>query len=300
VLDTNWGKPSIRRNGNVTTTPKQTLDKGAWERCMSTISNGTREAAHELKAAPELKDPPELKGLFDAFYRHFVLRDLFGKIVPGFIVMTALAAILLDPVTLKSSVSNFSWPIWITAVAAGWITGFAIQSFGELFKLILYFPTDAWSWSCSFFKLRLSGHQTWSVTLGSLKKIDTKGATELREVRDLLSRTEFQSYQEFYQFFIPVQRELDAQDAPRAAIVERLAVIKEACGNGYLALLIASVVLLVRYIITNGGNPAQLGFGVLTLFLAAVFLGRMHFEHVKRQHLYSVEAIRLNHWFDKA
>src|SRR3974390_2048580 len=101
----------------------------------------------------------DAKSVFDAFYRHFVLRDLFGKIVPGLIVLAFISALLSDKHELKEAILNLPSAAWIAIVGAGWLAGFAIQSLGEQLGLVLYYPTN----TCFYrwFKFRSAPYSTW-------------------------------------------------------------------------------------------------------------------------------------------
>ena len=69
-------------------------------------------------------------------------------------------------------------------------------------------------------------------------------------------------------------------EAKRSGRIEQIRVIEEACGNGYLALLIAGFATYVRCL-AGGGTPA-LGIGASMLGLAAVSLYVIH-RRVKGQ-----------------
>ena len=76
--------------------------------------------------------------------------------------------------------------------------------------------------------------------------------------------------------------------------VERMVVIKEACGNGYVSILASLIMILLSDIIHRWQKYGTLNFDSFrdlpyVLFFAfavllAILLGRMHFIHVRRQH----------------
>jgi hypothetical protein len=231
------------------------------------------------------------KGFFEALYRHFILRDLFGKVIPGFITLTALAAMLFNPQELKSSLHDLSVMGWLAAIGVGWLTGFIIQSLGESCGLIFYYPMNKWLYR----PFRSATPRTWPEVLEELRKLGTpKTAEKLREMNRILSSAEFNSSQEFYEFSVPI---VNQWNVIHSANVERLTVIKEACGNGYVSLLIAFSAFTIKYA-ADHGRPAQLILGALLLGVGALFLARMHFEHVRRQHYYSVEGVHRNDWHE--
>jgi hypothetical protein len=82
----------------------------------------------------------EVTQVIDSFYGRFVLRDLFGKIVPGFIAMIAFGATVTSFKDVSDYVGKMSLGAWIIAIGAGWLGGFVVQSLGELLGLIVYYP----------------------------------------------------------------------------------------------------------------------------------------------------------------
>lgn len=78
---------------------------------------------------------------------------------------------------------------------------------------------------------------------------------------------------------------------------ERFAVIKEACGNGYLAIGLLILCLALDGVLTHGLSNVSVGEILRSLpiavFIAALllFLRRMHFVHVKRQSEYMTEVL---------
>jgi hypothetical protein len=73
---------------------------------------------------------------------------------------------------------------------------------------------------------------------------------------------------------------------------------KEACGNGYLSLLISCLVLLFDLHLESGNNEIWdkifNEFWPLSILIALIiiFLAIMHFEHVKRQNIYIKTVIK--------
>lgn len=192
----------------------------------------------------------DLDGLFNALYSKLLLRDIFGKIVPGSVVLLAVyVSFFLPKDSLKEALDNLqSIPFWIWLFFLGfaWVTAFAVQAIGETTGLIRYH----------------------------------------RE----------QSNEEFYakrHKFNSHATEVERQE------LERLIVIKEACGNGYLAVSIAILTLLVDKLVDEGleqfcqvlkGSPHTIALMVLL----TGFLCRMHFIHVTRQGVYMHAIINKN------
>jgi hypothetical protein len=68
-------------------------------------------------------------GVFDGLYSRFILRDFFGKIVPGAIPVMVLYYTL--GTNQSFSVKDIPLEVWVLLYGVSWITGFAIQSIGE-------------------------------------------------------------------------------------------------------------------------------------------------------------------------
>lgn len=187
----------------------------------------------------------ELAGLFADFYSKFVLRDLFGKIVPGGVLILTVVVSHSTIGDLISKVAALSFGAWVFLLGVAWLMGFAIQSAGELGlggerKLFRYYPRGAYS--------------------------DHLEAT--RDIVDLGRNEEFRKHRILY---------------------ERMTVIKEACGNGYVSLLAACIWIgldLARdqWSEFKGGQLTQYWPEALLMAAVIYYLARSHFTHVKRQH----------------
>lgn len=193
-----------------------------------------------------------LTSLFDSFYTRFVMRDILAKVIPGSILLVFISATILSLPKVISSINSMSFGLCIVGGGAAWLVGFIVQSFGEMFKLIRYFP----------------------------KKISWDD-----EIENILAFLEVASYDEKLQF-------------------ERFVVIKEACGNGYVALLVSFLFSIFIKVLESlftlsfthsllSTNSWLYGIGIALWVLAIIFLRRMHFEHVTRQHNFLYKG--LNH-----
>ena len=88
------------------------------------------------EAQEEAKDG--VRAFIDALYRDFLLRDLFAKVVPGSIVLFAAATGLgFVPISL-----SVGWPLAILLAGGAWLAGFAVQSIGEMLRLIRHYPLE--------------------------------------------------------------------------------------------------------------------------------------------------------------
>ena len=82
-----------------------------------------------------------IENLFDALYYQFVLKDLFGKIIPGLLFLSVMAISQIPPTEFFIYVAFMkNWWFWLITLGIAWIIAFSIQSFGEKFNLIRYFP----------------------------------------------------------------------------------------------------------------------------------------------------------------
>jgi hypothetical protein len=188
----------------------------------------------------------DLEDLFNAFYNGMILRDFFGKVVPGLILLSAVAVCvwweessLSDLTKILGSVSLSGW---LAVFGAAWITGFGLRCFGESFppccrekRLHRYFPAE------------IPNH---------------KAFFEFREnFRDNASPEAL----------------IDA---------ERLVVIKEACGNAYVSLAVSLLFVILyiglsyRVIVLKW----RITIPVLLLWVFLIYyLRKMHLDHVERQ-----------------
>jgi len=145
----------------------------------------------------------DLTSLFDALYTRLLLRDFFGKIVPGSFIILAIVISLPPYSDLYFRDGKMLRVHVILALAiflgVAWIIAFAVQAFGETFKLIKW-----------------HGEKTDQEFLK--KRVDFGRRASCRESQQL----------------------------------ERLIVIKEACGNGYLALVLSALLLFLDFLATSG------------------------------------------------
>lgn len=197
----------------------------------------------------------ELTGIFEDLYTKFVLRDLFGKIIPGGILIftVVVSHSTIDDVISKADALAF-WA-WLFLLGVAWLMGFAIQSAGELGfgrgrRLFLYYPVGAFS----------------------------NHLEATRDSVDLKRRKEFQNHKILY---------------------ERVTVIKEACGNGYVSLLAAGIwigldVVRDHWSAFNGDHYYHYWPEVLLMVAVIRYLAHAHLVHVDRQHAVGDEIKKLS------
>lgn len=182
--------------------------------------------------------------VFDSFYTRFVLRDFFGKIVPGGILIFAIAVSATSTSSVVAYLASMSFFAWVAIFGVSWLIAFAIQSFGEKplpgrcsFSFIRYYP------------------------------------------KSLEQQQFYDMYIRFHQNALPNEMQQ----------VERLVVIKEACGNGYVAIAISLVLVVVDTILNRVWVVVPF---LIVAFAAVYYLRQMHFICVQREHDYMVQALK--------
>ena len=192
----------------------------------------------------------ELTNIFDSFYSRFVLRDFLAKIIPGLILIFALGSAATSTGFI-GIYTIMSFGAWLVLLGVAWIAGFAVHSFGMLFRLIKYVPDG----------------------------VDVKE----------FSKQEL----EFY-------KKLGLEEQRR---YERLAVIKDTCGNTFVAFLLLLAIFILDGIadwISSGvAASTSVSFGALYSILAfivvvvglAYLLRKAHLDYLGWQHEYMTQAL---------
>lgn len=210
----------------------------------------------------------ELRSLFDSIYERFLLRDFMGKVIPGLILLTALTHLVWPNQRLLGRMPR--WGVLEAAVIFGvaWIAGLVVQSLGETrpCRLIRYFPPE---YGVGLDKVVMKAfYVDFRQCVNSTFEEGANGNTlRGRETRQHL---------------------------------ERLTVIKEACGNSAVALLLAAGMTGIGMALQlcGSGSPyssfcqSKTGcvVGIVTMIVAATLLLRMHRKHAERQ-LWYMEVV---------
>ena len=92
----------------------------------------------------------DLAKLFDSFYNRFILRDVFGKIVPGFILLSGIVLAFsspekiyaaMKPFLFKTSAAELNsvslWVILLSSLGIGWLAGLGIERLGEIAGILV-------------------------------------------------------------------------------------------------------------------------------------------------------------------
>jgi hypothetical protein len=193
--------------------------------------------------------------LFEAVYSRLILRDIFGKIVPGCLILAAFFVGSRGTAGLLSAANSLSLGVFIVVLGVAWVAGFAVQGLGETLGGFLYDPPE--------------------VHLTSVQRNDLR--LEIRRKAD------------------------DGHDLNRQNI-ERLIVIREACGNSYVALAVLGGVWLWRYGFDSAVSGVSVAivksevlprFPLFLLFMSVLMLLRkMHFTHVARSYVHAVRLFK--------
>lgn len=219
----------------------------------------------------------ELKSLFDAFYDRLVLRDFFGKIVPGAIFLSSLWLSVSPANDIMNTIEYLPLGLWLLGLGLAWVFGFAIQSCGEWAGLIINFPVP-------------EDQVLFGVRQFVRRELNQFPQTFANDAAWYIWREG--TYQPSVALLMPEEQRFCRQS------VERMAVIKETCGNSYVSIFLTLIVLIFVGVIHlhNQGNFKNFvdlflliyyKFIPIILFILGVmsFLCRMHFVHVRRQFL---------------
>lgn len=97
-----------------------------------------------------------MKELVEALYSRFLLRDVFGKIVPGTILLSGLLLGVFGFAALLNVLKQLPVPTWPLLYGAAWLGGFAIQQVPHVFGISHVYDKKAYK-SLSAFNQALRG-----------------------------------------------------------------------------------------------------------------------------------------------
>ncbi len=69
-----------------------------------------------------------------------LIRDLFGRAVPGLLLLMALAVSISSFADVALALEGATFWMWITGIGAGWLTALALLELGRRFNLALLSP----------------------------------------------------------------------------------------------------------------------------------------------------------------
>lgn len=180
----------------------------------------------------------DLQHVFDALYSRLLLRDFFGKIVPGMIVLVTISLAVFPSNDVLMFCNKVKFFPALILIGLAWIMAFAIQAIGEKTRLIRYHT--------------------------------------------------YKKNEEFYTIRFQFHKETEPEERQE---LERLIVIKEACGNCYVALLFCTAFSCLNVLKMKGLKYMVIKLimhwpVVAVVVIIIVFLAIMHFIHVSRQDEY--------------
>jgi hypothetical protein len=216
--------------------------------------------------------------IFRNLYTGFLLRDFCGKIVPGVFLLFSICTIYRDPRRLLQNITK-ELPIFTLILLAGfaWIITLGTQSFAEGLGIWSYFPSVDVTSPAQVHKIGMLRN-----LLGAGDDSDFDKDT-LKVVEFQVNATEDQKQQ-----------------------YERYVVIKEACGNLFVAGLFSLPAWLYGFYVRNEVlrhrlnakfrflnriPEGSLTLSILYVLLVMVGLHRMHEQHVHRQLQYANDLI---------
>ena len=204
----------------------------------------------------------DLKSLFDSFYNRFVLRDLFGKIVPGLIVLLA-ADVCLFKIELIDMVLKGSWFFIILFSGLAWISSFSLQYLGEMVGLLKTSP---------------------KVEEKLLKELHNKICKmENRELNSIECQGTPRNL--FYKIWQVFQESSNTMEYERIH-AERLVIIKEACGNGSVSMALSGLMFIIDQLLLYKNNPDSVMIFndfvlIIVIFFFSFCLWQAHIRHVR-------------------
>lgn len=246
----------------------------------------------------------QINSLVDALYTKFLLRDIFGKTIPGLIFLFFSGAAAVEIREIFEFIANQSLFSWLLTIGIGWLSGFAVQSAGEAFHLILFYPTtitEVW-WPSSFIARQIFNQnpvQNFNIDRYYEYLDQVKADQDAAFVN-----FSFESDNSWYQYaniYHKASEEKKAVKGEIKSVRERMVVIKEACGNVYVSLLLSLIFISLMWIRFDWLSLPEMSwrapllafeiadfatFSVLTIlaFIGIWLFCRMHFVHVFRQH----------------
>lgn len=215
--------------------------------------------------------------LVDALYTRLVLRDFFGRVLPGIVVLWAFAPFLELSYPAATLLGTLNLGQWLLLIAAAWVTAFVVQRLGEL-----RFP--------------IVGRIVFYSPPFNVKELATA------EPDDAAWGTLAANPLWWYQLVIAFRTATaHAEEAEHRLQLERAVVIKEACGNNCVALGLATTVAVFLHALGSKGaaliSAALIGEWVsdalqhapiaIAVLGTLVLLRRLHLEHVWRQYVYA-------------
>lgn len=196
-------------------------------------------------------------------YSQFILRDLLSFITPGAIVSTAALMLLWEEWWVFFDFIHSHWPLYIIIFGVFYVVGFAVQCFGEIVGLIRIHRIAR---SCWVQRFKVFGCN-WAC---KRDKQDKNKCDEPDFIWWNDAHKEAVAFNECTQS--DEMKWAQQQD-------ERLVVLMQMCGNGFLSIIIATTLIIAHHF-------CQQGWHWLLVFWAVVLLVSLlwgYRVHVLRQ-----------------
>jgi len=201
-------------------------------------------------SSPPSPSPSAIGSAIDKMYTGYVLRDFAGKVLPGAIVGAAWFYGLFGEHTeakLESAI-GLGVPFWLLSLAACWMLGYTVQSLGEATPFLVY----------------------------GLEMPESNIPERIRFWPRRMTRLPLKS---MYERQVAV---LARNDIANSNYMERMAAVREMCGNGAVALGVSAIALLVQ---------SEWPLAVV-LIVVALLLARMHRVHAFYYWLYGSAILK--------
>ena len=203
-------------------------------------------------------------------YSQFILRDVLSFITPGAIIVLSVFVLFLPEYSLVQRLDklfeysqSIHWLLYIPLFGVFYIVGFAIQCFGEITGLVRSHRI-AKSSCCQRFKVFGCN---WAC------KQEKQGESNECDFPDFIW------WKEAHKEVVKFNKETQDEGKKWAWLRhERLVVLKQMCANGFLAMLIAVVVLAVHVAFPHFENWRMIVVvGLTVILLPSLFWGyRVH------------------------
>lgn len=162
-------------------------------------------------------------GISDAIkylYDKFILRDVLSFITPGAIVVVAATYLFFPEVFCYS----IPWPFYIVIFGVFFVVGFAIQCFGEIIGFIRFTPYPKNDWRRRGRIFLCNWREDYCDRKSDKSNIWFWG--EHKEVAKFMERSR--------------------DDADARQGYERIVILQQMCGNNFLAIIIALLLIAVE------------------------------------------------------
>ena len=184
---------------------------------------------------------------FNNLYEKFLLRDMLSFITPGAILTASVLLLWLSPSQILANAAKIHWILHILIFGFLYIVGFAVQCLGAESPRVFRLPPL------------------------------------IRFHRDLTDNRFYNddNLRDIY------ERNLSFQDRPDLSKRqnERLVILHQMCGNGFLAALIAAVLLTIKHFLSASSLLPPLATVILTAaLLFSLYVG--HLVHVRRRSIW--------------